>query len=98
MAVLKSSELKYGTPLKTSVGDLFLTATQVETPASAELQAERESLELDKTKLGLTVPVVAGLDPAAVGQGLAATNGAVATTNALPVHAWSTALQTAKRA
>src|SRR5438132_12129887 len=94
MAVLKSSELKYGIPTRVDVGSAYLTATQVETPASAELQAETETLELDSTKLGLVgnqVLGVAGVLP----QGLQGEAGSVASTTALPLMAWSTPLKKA---
>lgn len=95
MAVLKSSELKYGVPFKVSVGSLYLTATQVETPASAELQGETETLELNLSKLGLSDEAIAGLAAVAGPLGEA---GSTATTTALPAVAWSTPLKTAKTA
>lgn len=91
MAELKASELKYGQSLKTSVGGLFLTATQIETPESAEYAPEG-ALYLNLAKLGLTVEAVAGATSVS-GEGSV---GEVATTTPLPVFAWSTPLATAK--
>ena len=59
MAALKASELKYGTPLKVSVGGLFFTATQVEIPSGKEYEVG--TLELNLAKLGLSDESIAGL-------------------------------------
>lgn len=92
MAELKSSEIKYGAPLRTQVGGLTLTATVIETPASAEY-AEK-GVELNLAKLGLADEAVAGT--ASVGP--EGGQGEVASTTSLPVLAWCTPLATAKTA
>lgn len=92
MAELKASEVKYGVPLKASVGDLYLTATQIELPAEAEYV--EGGFELDKTKLGLPVEGVSGTTSAS----REATVGATASTTALPALALITRLVKAKEA
>lgn len=91
MAELKASELKYGVPLVTKLGGLLLTATQIETPESAEYAPEG-ALYLNLAKLGLTDEAVAG----AAGVAGETTAGEVATTTSLPIFAWSTPLVEAK--
>lgn len=93
MAELKASELKYGESLRMSLGDLFLTATQVETPETAEYAPEG-ALYLDLAKLGLPDRTPGGLGN--VGPYTAA--GEVAASTALPLFAWSTPLHEAKNA
>jgi hypothetical protein len=84
MAELKASEVKYGIPLKTSVGGLFLTATQIEFPASAE--SITGGVELNLAKLGLTDEAVAGISNASGEVGA----GEIASTSGATVFAWST--------
>lgn len=93
MAELTAAELKYGQPLKTALGALYLTATVIETPSSAEYAPEG-ALYLNLAKLGLTNEAPAGLASVS-GEGA---QGEVASTTALPVLAWSTPLVTAKTA
>lgn len=93
MAELKASELKYGAPLKISVGGYFLTATQIETPTGAEYAPEG-ALYLNLAKLGLPDETPGGNGPA----GVETTESEVATTTSLPLYAWSTPLVTAKDA
>lgn len=76
--------MKYGVPLKTSVGGLWLTATQIEFPASAE--SITGGVELNLAKLGLTDEGVSGIAPVA-GEGAA---GELATTSGSTVFAWAT--------
>lgn len=92
MAAIKASEIKYGTPLKTDVGALYLTATRIELPASKEYESV---LELDLSKLGLTGQQIAGV-AGTLAEGLAPTAGEVATTTALPSFVWCTNLVEAK--
>lgn len=91
MAELKASELKYGVPLSTKIGGLTLTATQVETPESAEYAPEG-ALYLNLEKLGLADNAPGGA-AAVSGE---TTVGETASTTSLPVFAWSTPLVTAK--
>jgi len=91
MAELKASELKYGQPVKISVGGYFMTATQIETPSGAEYAPEG-ALYLNLAKLGLSDESPAGIS----GAGTEGAAGEVASTTALPVLAWSTPLMTAK--
>lgn len=71
-------------PLKTSVGSLWLTATQIEFPASAEVITG--GVELNLAKLGLPDEGVAGVASVA-GEGA---TGELATTSGATVLAWST--------
>lgn len=87
---MKASEIKYGVPLSTKVGDLLLTATQIETPTSAEYV--EGGVELNLAKLGLADEAPSGA--AAVAR--ETTVGETATTTALPVLAWCNPLMTAK--
>ena len=84
MAELKSSEVKYGVPLKTSIGGLWLTATQIEFPASAETITG--GVELNLSKLGIPDESVAGASSAAGEVGA----GEIASTSGSTVFAWST--------
>lgn len=85
MAELKASELKYGVPLSTKLGGLLLTATNIETPESAEYAPEG-ALYLNLAKLGLADEAVGGATSVA-GE---TTAGETATTTGLPLFAWST--------
>lgn len=71
-------------PLKTAVGGLWLTATQIEFPASAE--SITGGVELNLAKLGLPDEGVAGIAPVA-GEGA---GGEMAATTGATVFAWST--------
>lgn len=93
MAELKASELKYGIPLKASLGGSYLTATQIETPSAAEYAPEG-ALYLDLTKLGLPATTPGGLGNV----GAYTTGGETAATTALPLFVWSTPLHEAKNA
>ena len=92
MAELKASELKYSAPLVTKMAGLLLTATRVETPASAEYAPEG-ALYLNLATLGLTDEAILGMAEVA---GPKATEGEAATSTPLPFAAWSTPLVTAK--
>ncbi len=92
MAELKASELKYGVPLVTKLGGLLFTATNIETPETAEYAPEG-ALYLNLAKLGLTDEAVYGNAEAA---GPVATAGETASTTSPPIFAWSTPLIEAK--
>lgn len=85
--------MKYSEPLVTKLGGLLLTATQIETPSSAEYAPEG-ALYLDLSKLGLTDEAIGG------NAGVAGTAGAgeIAATTGPTVYAWSTPMYTAKAA
>jgi hypothetical protein len=96
MAELKASEIKYSQPLVTKIGGVLFTATTIETPASAEYQevGSGKGIELNLAKLGLTDEAVLGaVEVTPVGA-----VGETASTTAVPIAAWSTPLQTAKKA
>jgi hypothetical protein len=100
MASVTAAEVKYGVPLKTSVGDLFLTATQIEFPA-VNTSPATGGVELNLAKLGLTVQAIAGVHAAAAAQGSGPEAGEVASTTAPPAAVWTsgyavTSLQAAK--
>ncbi len=84
MAELKTSEVKYSTPLVTKLGPFLFTATQIEFPASAETVVG--GIELNPAKLGLTDEAVLGNASVA---GTEATLGEIATTSMVPVAVWS---------
>jgi hypothetical protein len=92
MAELKASEVKYSEPLKTKLGGLLFTATQVEFPASAEVITG--GVELNLAKLGLADEAVFGNNPVA---GPEATVGEIASTSALPVAAWTSGIAFAQK-
>lgn len=91
MATLTSAEVKYGAPLVTKLGGVTFTATTIELPTG---EYPEKGFELNLAKLGLTDESILGANELAP-QGAA---GEVASTTALPIAAWSTPLQNAKKA
>ena len=89
MAEVTSAEVKYSTPVRVSVGNLFLTATNIEFPTSGEYPGEGK-LELNKEKLGLPDNYVGGQSESfgSLGGG-ESTVGEVASTSATPLFAWT---------
>lgn len=102
MAALKASELKYGNPVRISLGAVYLTATVIEFPSGKEAEGTEGGaageLILKLSKLGLPDEVVCGLtegfpDIGAAGK---AGLGETATGTPAPLLAWSTPLVEAK--
>ncbi len=83
MANISAASILYSTPLVAKVGDLLLTATNVETASSAT-EYVTGGVELNVTKLGLTDEAISGAQSVA----REASIGTLTATTMLPALIW----------